>query len=118
MYCKKFSATFFTKYCLYRQEVAVNMSVEHEYSNSFKKCLSCKQGIALKNKPDPIIDEDGDIRRIIREYYPKPPRYGLITLPVIKKERPPRYNLTILPEIKKEKPLRHKLDIKIQAKGL
>lgn len=74
MYCEKYSATISVKVCIQRQELAI--SKNPDYINfTFSKCSKCKLGKKIKKNPHPLLD--CDIRRLLREYLPKPKKYKL-----------------------------------------
>lgn len=94
VYCKKFKATFFSRICLLRQDIAEEKKKQGENLTSFSKCSNCMVGKKIRMNPD-NKKIDRDARKLLRLYLPKPDKYELVWKKPIRKElrKPIKYNL-------------------------
>lgn len=109
MYCRKLRATFFSKWCIYYQEKALELFNSKSPLGRLSKCLNngdkfCRQGkIILKEYPEPALDID--VKRLMFEYK-KIVKFDLIKkitpkLKLINTNKIKKYNLKKEGRIKK-----------------
>jgi hypothetical protein len=91
LYCKRFKGTWFTKYCIFRQEKAEDLLSRKVPLGKFAYCLNmngktnCSFGKKIRECKLNIAFLDVDIKRILFQYN-KPPKYKLKKKSEVKNE--------------------------------